>query len=120
MKNNKIIYWISTGLLSAMMLMSAFMYIFKTAEVSTVFVSLGFPAYIVFPLGILKIFGITAILSRKSVFLKEWAYAGFFFDFILALSAHLVAADGEFSPAIIAIALLLVSYIYQNKVFAIN
>lgn len=117
MKTNKIIYWISTGLLSAMMIMSAFMYIFTNVEVSTVFVSLGFPTYIIYPLAILKLLGITAILSRKSFLLKEWAYAGFFFDFVLALSAHYIAADGEFIPAIAAIGFLLISYIYQRKVF---
>ena len=94
-KKNKIIYWIATGLLSAMMLISAFMYILDYKMVNQTFGSLGFPTYIVYPLAIAKILGVIAILSRKSKFLKEWAYAGFFFDFVIALSAHWVANDGE-------------------------
>ncbi len=117
MKTHKIIYWISTGLLSAMMLMSAFMYFFNNAEVSAVFVALGFPTYIIYPLAIAKILGITAIITRKSFMLKEWAYAGFFFDFVLAFSAHYMVGDGEYIPSLAALVFLMVSYIYQRKVY---
>ena len=116
-KRNKIIYWIATGLLSALMLMSASMYIFNYEMVSQTFVNLGFPVYIIYPLAIAKLLGVIAILSNKSKFLKEWAYAGFFFDFVLALSAHWVINDGEFVPAFVAIVLLIVSYRYDKKVF---
>jgi hypothetical protein len=116
-KRDEIIYWIATGLLSALMLMSASMYIFNYEMVSQIFISLGFPVYVIYPLAIAKILGLIAILSRKSNFLKELAYAGFFFDFVLALSAHWVANDGEFVPAFVAIVLLIISYIYDKKVF---
>ena len=116
-KRNKIVYWIATGLLSALMLMSASMYIFNYEIVSQTFLSLDFPVYLIYPLAIAKILGLVAILSRKSNFLKELAYAGFFFDFVLALSAHWVVNDGEFVPAFVAIVLLIVSYRYDKKVF---
>jgi hypothetical protein len=116
-KRNKIIYWIATGLLSALMLMSASMYVFNYEMVSQTFVNLGFPVYIIYPLAAAKVLGLIAILSRKSNFLKEWAYAGFFFDFVLALSAHWVVNDGEFVPAFAAIVLLIVSYRYDKKAF---
>ena len=116
-KKNKIIYWVATGLLSALMLMSASMYVFNYEMVSQTFLYLGFPVYIIYPLTIAKILGLVAILSRKSNFLKEWAYAGFFFDFVLALSAHWVVNDGEFVPAFVAIVLLIISYRYDKKAF---
>ena len=37
MKTNKIVYWIATGLLSAMALMSAGMYFFNNAEITLIF-----------------------------------------------------------------------------------
>lgn len=114
---NKIIYWIATGLLSTLMLMSASMYFFKYEMVSQTFLNLGFPVYIIYPLAIAKLLGVIAILTKKSKTLKEWAYAGFFFDFLLALSAHWVINDGEFVPAFVAIVLLIVSYRYDKKVF---
>ncbi|WP_281253705.1 DoxX family protein [Labilibaculum filiforme] len=64
-----------------------------------------------------KILGLVAIWSNKSKLLKEWAYAGFFFDFVLAFVAHIIVADGQFGMATIAIILLVVSRIYNSKLF---
>ena len=77
MNRDKIIYWAATGLLSLMMLASAGMYLFNNAEVTNIFLTLGYPAYLVIPLAILKILGVTAILTRQSQILKDLAYAGF-------------------------------------------
>jgi len=119
-KRNKIFYWITTGLLSAMMLMAASMYTMKYGEISQAFSKLGYPIYIVYPLAIAKVLGIIAILTRKSKILKELAYAGFFYTFILAFSAHINAGDGDFIPPVVALVLLISSYIFGKKVFAEN
>lgn len=117
MKTNKIIFWIATGLLSAMMLMSSiYMYIINHDTVAAPsFENLGFPTWVIYPLAIAKILGVIAITTRKSQKLKEWAYAGFFFNFSLALSAHLVVGDGGAAPAGVALVLLIVSYIFGEK-----
>ena len=117
MKKTKIIYFTSIGLLTAMMLMSAGMYIFNHEEVAELFTSFGYPTYIIYPLAIAKILGLAAIWSKKSSILKEWAYAGFFFDFVLAVSAHVSIQDGGFVPALVAIILVLTSYI-TDKIMA--
>ncbi|TRX70777.1 DoxX family protein [Carboxylicivirga sp. M1479] len=114
-KRDKIIYWIATGLLSAMMMMSAGMYLFNNAMVSETFSNLGFPSYIIYPLAVAKILGVIAIVSNKSKALKEWAYAGFFFDFVLAAAAHVSISDGDHMGAIVAIVLLFVSYFFGQK-----
>ncbi len=117
MKRDRIIYWIATGLLCALALMSAGMYFFNYEMVSATFTKLGFPTYIIYPLAVAKILGVIAILTKQSRFPKEWAYAGFFYDFVLAFSAHLAIGDGEHLPAGVAIVLLILSYIYDRKVF---
>jgi hypothetical protein len=116
MKRDKVIYWISTGLLSALMLMSAGMYFFNNDMVSEIFTSLGFPTYIIYPLAVAKILGLIAIWTNKSKMLKEWAYAGFFFDFVLAATAHIMVSDGEYAGALVAIILLIVSYVFEKKI----
>lgn len=115
MKNIKRAYWASTGLLSAMMLISAGMYFFNNEAVSQTFTNLGFPTYIIYPLAIAKILGLVAIWTNKSKALKEWAYAGFFFDFLLATSAHIAINDGEFAGALVAMVLLFTSYFTWKK-----
>ena len=116
-KKNKIMYWVSTGLLSALMIFSAVMYVFNHDMVGETFTRLGFPTYVIYPLAAAKILGLIAIWTRKSRLVAEWAYAGFFFNFLLAISSHVMANDGEFVPASVALVLLLLSYIYSKKVF---
>ena len=117
MKTNKIIYWISTGLLSLLMLFSASMYFFNTEAVREIFVTLGYNGRIVIPLAVLKILAIIALTSNLSKTLKEWAYSGLFIDFVLALEGHLSAQDGEFGGALVALVLLSISYIFNRKVY---
>ncbi len=113
----KIIYWISTGLLSLLMLFSAGNYFFNHEAIVGAFEALGYPTYIIYPLGVAKLLGLVAILTRKSPTLKEWAYAGFFFDFILAFFAHIMVGDGEFAGALVAMILLFGSYFSEKKAF---
>lgn len=120
MKTNKIIYWISTGLLCALMLFSASMYLFTNDVAVQAFTSLGFPTYIIYPLAIAKILAVIAILSRKSAFLKEWAYAGIFFDVVLAFAAHIMAQDGQWLFALVGIILVVVSRFFDGRVFPKN
>jgi hypothetical protein len=99
------------------MLMGAGMYFFNYTEVAATFNKLGYPVYIDYPLAVLKILGVIVIWTRKSIVLKDLAYAGFFYDFVLALSAHLVIQDGEFIGAAVALILVVTSYIAQLKYY---
>ena len=116
MKTNRIIFYGATGLLTIMMLLSAGMYFFNYEEVATMFTSFGYPTYIIQPYGLVKILGLVALWFFRGKFLNEWAYAGFLFAFILAFFAHFMINDGEQWGALIAIILLIVSYIYSKKI----
>lgn len=119
MKSLRVIYWIVTGLLFLMMLFAAFNYIFHYEAIVEVFKRLGYPLYIIYPLAAAKILGVLAILTKKSKRLKEWAYAGFFFNFILALSAHINVGDPFIHslPAIICLVLLAGSYLLDRRIY---
>ena len=116
MKTTKIIYYISTGLLSLLMLFSAGMYIFNNAEVAGMFTNFGYPTYIIYPYAVAKILGLVAIWFLGNKVIKEWAYAGFFFAFILAFFAHYMIGDGEQMGAAVAMVLLVTSYITNKKI----
>lgn len=120
MKITKILYWSSTGLLSAMLLMSAGMYVFNNEEISKLFSSFGYPMYIIYPLAVAKIAAVGVLLSQKQSVIKEWAYSALFFELILAFFAHYMIGDGEQFGAVMAMVLLLVSYIYGRKLFNVN
>ncbi|MEN8929128.1 MAG: DoxX family protein [Flavobacteriales bacterium] len=115
MKSKKTIYYIFTALLSIMMILSSGMYLFNNEEVVLEFQKVGFPTYIIYPLAFFKIAGLIVLWFVKNKSLKEWAYAGFFFNFLLALSAHINVNDGDFPGAIIALVLLAGSYFSYKK-----
>lgn len=93
MKKIKIAHWIFTGLLSAMILMGAGMYIFQHEMVIGMFETLGFPAWLIYPMAIAKISGVIVILTKPIQWLANWAYAGLFFNLSLAIGAHLGIGD---------------------------
>ena len=99
MKKTKIFYWIITGLFSAFMLFSAVPDILVTPEAKTFMNGLGYPTYIIPFLGIAKLLGVVAILIPGFPTIKEWAYAGLFFDLIGATYSGI--AMGGFQPQIL-------------------
>ncbi|NNC70544.1 MAG: DoxX family protein [Flavobacteriaceae bacterium] len=116
MKRDKIIYYIATGLLTVLLIFSVSMYFFNHDEVAKLFEGFGYPTYIVYPYAVAKLLGLVAIWFVGNKIVKEWAYAGFFFAFILAFFAHVMINDGEQMGALIAFLLLAVSYIYSKKI----
>ena len=92
------------------MLYSASMYFTKTEMIVGFFKLFNYPTYIVIPLAVAKICGVIMILWRKSNWLTEWAYAGFFFDLVLATWAHIEANHGLLGLSFYAIPLLFISY----------
>ncbi|MDP9053773.1 MAG: DoxX family protein [Acidobacteriota bacterium] len=78
--------------------------------------TLGYPLYLVKILGFAKILGAMAILYQRFPTLKEWAYAGFTFDFLGATASHLLAGDAAHAPIpFVFFALLMVSYFLWKK-----
>ena len=116
MKRDKIIYYIATGLLTLLMLFSVSMYFFKHDDVSAMFTNFGYPTYIIYPYAVAKFLGLFAIWNPNFKSIKEWAYSGFFFAFILAFFAHYMIGDGEQGGALAALILLVVSYIFNKRI----
>ncbi len=80
------------------------------------FESFNYPKYIVIPLAILKVFGVGMILWRKSTWLTEWAYAGFFFDLVLATAAHYFAGHGVVGFSLYGLLLIFSSYFLGKQI----
>lgn len=117
MRLPSIIYWAATGIMCLIFLFSSYNYFFNYEVMAGFYTHLGFPTWLIYPSAILKILGVIAILSRQSNLLKEWAYAGFFFDASLALAAHTIAEDGAGLFAIVALISTLVSRVFHDQIF---
>ena len=121
MKATKIIYWISTILVLAMMLYSAYgTFFIHSAEGDQMMKAIGIPMYLMKMLAIGKLLGTIAILVPGYPRIKEWAYAGFFFD--LAGATFCFVASGfpvsAWAPMLVFVALVLVSYFTYHKLKA--
>ncbi len=114
-KTSKMVFLASTGLLTVLMTFSAGMYIFNHEMVVETFLKLGHPEHVVYPLAIAKLLGLIALWVKGFPALKEWAYAGFFFNTLLAFSAHTAVGDGEMGAAAVAFVLVCLSYWSYKK-----
>jgi hypothetical protein len=87
------LHLVVTGLFVAIFLYSAVWALVDPAGTRIDNVDLGFPAYMVYPLAIAKLAGLAVILLGGSRTLTDLAFAGFLYDLLLALSAHVVQRD---------------------------
>lgn len=104
--------WLVTGLMAALVLLSAIPDILQIPGALQVFTHLGYPPYLLVFLGTAKILGVAAVLVPGFPRLKEWAFAGLAFDVTGALYSHLSIGDppGAWAPAAIALALIAGAY----------
>ena len=92
-KPRRIGYWATTGLLAALFLASGVAELARAPAVLSGMQSLGYPAYMVTILGLWKVLSVPALLLPRLPRLKEWAYAGIFFDLTGAAVSHAVSGD---------------------------
>lgn len=107
----RITHWIFTGLFSLLMLFSASMYFFNYEEIVVAFEHLHFPSWIIYPLAVLKLLGVLTLLLKFKEWIVEFAYAGFYFNILLAFGAHVGVSDGEQEGALVAFILLTGSFV---------
>ena len=93
MKKTKITFWIVTGLFGAFMIFTAIPDLLVVPDAETFMQHLGYPNYFTAFIGLAKILGVIAILIPGFPRIKEWAYAGLFFDLLGATYSQL-ATDG--------------------------
>lgn len=119
MKKTKTWFWIVTILFAGFMLFSSIPNVLNTPE-SVEFMSgyLGYPKYFTPFIGVMKVLGIIAILIPGYPRIKEWAYAGLFFDLMGA--TYSVAFVAGIHPEIVfmlfPIVLLFLSYALYHRV----
>ncbi|HEX3697248.1 MAG TPA: DoxX family protein [Polyangia bacterium] len=92
-------YWITTGLVTLVFLAGGITDVARPANVVAIMNHLGYPLYFATILGIWKLLGAATVVVPAPARLKEWAYAGMFFDLTGAAFSH--AASGDPAKAIL-------------------
>lgn len=122
MKQQQIIFWITTGLIVLSQSIGELLAALG-GTASEAVVGLGYPAYIVGFLVVTKLIGgIVLIVPSISPRIKEWTYAGFMLDFVLALySMYMVMGiTATLLIPCIAIIILILSYRSYHKIRALK
>ena len=121
MNKTKIIYWVATVLFAAFMAFTSVPSLMNSPDAVKFMAHLGYPAYFVTFISIAKLLGCIAILVPAFPLIKEWAYAGLFFD-IIGAGYSLISVDGFNSSMVfllLPLGLGVVSYLYSHKVYPI-
>jgi len=116
MNTTKAIYWLATLVVAFAMIVGGSADFMLIDPVPKVMDHLGYPHYFARILGVWKVLGGVAIMVPGFAKLKEWAYAGIFFDLSGAFVSHLSVGDGagDFVPPLVIAGLLLVSYMLRD------
>ena len=112
MKARQLTYWITTGLLGLVFAFGAFSDLSRSPQIIEGMSHLGYPAYFATILGVWKALGAIALLAPRLPLVKEWAYAGMFFDLSGAALSHASVGDpfSKILVPLVLIALLVTSW----------
>jgi hypothetical protein len=88
-------YWVTTGLFAAALLASGAAELASAPAAVASTLALGYPAYVLTILGVWKVLSAPALLAPGLPRLKEWAYAGIFFDLTGAAASHAFSGDSS-------------------------
>src|SRR5882672_11520702 len=123
---DRIVYWTTTGIVCAVMVFSIvnFTFIDRFPFSEGAFVHLGLPNYFKAEITVAKALGVLALLvPGVPTKIKEFAYFGFGITLVSASIAHFATGDARISvlfviDPLIFLGLLVVSYMYFNKLKA--
>lgn len=117
MKKYKILFWVSTSLI--FLFEGLVPALTSQTELAKEGIKhLGYPPYFGDALVVFKVLGALAlIIPQVPKRLKEWAYAGFVFDFIFAGISHAYVDGLDFQTffPLIVLGILMASYVSYHK-----
>ncbi|MET0462284.1 MAG: DoxX family protein [Chitinophagaceae bacterium] len=97
-KTVNILYWVFTIIFAALMIFSSYGSIIVNQDAKTlIHDQLGYPVYFIPFTGWAKLIGSIIILIPGLKTVKEWAYAGLFFDLIAVVYSS-IALSGTVDP----------------------
>ncbi|GEP89932.1 DoxX-like family protein [Chitinophaga terrae (ex Kim and Jung 2007)] len=118
-KTTTAIYWTGTVLTSMWFGASGFFEITRNPIVWEITQQLGYPPHFIYTLGVAKLAGVAVLLiPGKLLRLKEWVFAGIFFDIIFAFASKLsVLGLPATTDAIVAFIMVSVTYFMFRKLY---
>jgi uncharacterized membrane protein YphA (DoxX/SURF4 family) len=119
MKKTKIIFWVITIVFAAFMAFTAVPNVTMEPESVKFMTQLGYPKYFIPFIGVAKLLGCVAIVIPGYYRVKEWAYAGLFFDLAGATFSVISIFGVNVSLVFMALPIIVgaLSYVLYHKVY---
>ncbi|UTX49959.1 DoxX family protein [Chryseobacterium sp. MA9] len=119
-KTTKIIYWAGAIFMSLWFGASGFFELTKNPVVWDITQQLGYPPHFIYILGVFKISGVLVLLlPNRLLRLKEWVFAGMFFDILFAFFSKIaVLGFPSTIDAIVAFSVLTMTYLMFRKLYS--
>ncbi len=92
-RSRSIVYWVLTVFVAFEMVAGSAWDLLQIEYVRVVLTHLGYPSYLLLILGVWKFPCALVLLLPRFLRLKEWAYAGAFFNYTGALASHAFMGD---------------------------
>jgi uncharacterized membrane protein YphA (DoxX/SURF4 family) len=117
MKYQKFGYWALTALVAFAFAAGGVVDLLHGPDVVAGMAHLGYPLYFATLLGVWKVLGAIAVLVPGFPRVKEWAYAGMFFDLTGAAFSHASSGDAasHVLTPIVVLALVIGSYLLRPE-----
>jgi uncharacterized membrane protein YphA (DoxX/SURF4 family) len=108
----RVAYWLTTILGPTSFVIGGVLHLRGGEQIATNLTHLGYPLYFAYILGVCKLLGAIVITVPGLPRLKEWAYAGFFFNLTAAAASHAFSGDGagKILPPLFFLALVIASW----------
>jgi hypothetical protein len=118
-KTTRIIYWSGAIFMSLWFGASGFFELTKNPVVWDITLQLGYPSHFIYILGVFKLAGILVLLlPNRLLRLKEWVFAGMFFDITFAFFSKIaVLGFPSTIDAIVAFTVLSITYFMFRKLY---
>ncbi|KIC61376.1 DoxX family protein [Chryseobacterium taiwanense] len=118
-KTEKIIFWSGAIFMSLWFGASGFFELTKNPVVWDITQQLGYPSHFIYILGVFKLSGIIVLLlPNRLLRLKEWVFAGMFFDIIFAFFSKIAVLGFPATiDAIVAFTVLSVTYFMFRRIY---
>ncbi|MBO9564855.1 MAG: DoxX family protein [Niastella sp.] len=113
----KVLYWTLTIIFSLAMFLDGIGGVTQQEAGQEVMRHLGYPMYVLIIFGVAKLMGVIAIIQTKFLAIKEWAYAGFAFNFLGAFASRAFSGDsiGETIFPLIMLLIMFLPYLLWKK-----
>ncbi|PSK91656.1 DoxX family protein [Taibaiella chishuiensis] len=119
LKTSKAIYWTGAVLISLWFGASGIFELTGNPVVWGITRQLGYPPHFIYILGVAKLSGVAVLLlPNRLLRLKEWVFAGIFFDILFAFCSKVaVLGFAATVDAIIALGIISVTYVMYRKLY---